>query len=273
MSFLVRWLNQLPLGEETGTVKKNFIFDFIGRKWSILALLALLLLQLPINAQVLTNRQTSPKTTQTNTRERKIDFSGTGRPGQQTAGENRGGCPSSNNSLTALIPVSHVGKTVAAHPSFWVYIPYSNKQIHKAEFVLQTASREDVWRSPVTIEARSSYVNLELPKTISPLKIGNWYRWYLKVSCSSNTLASPKFVQGWISRIPMNSNLHSALATNPQQDYYSYAEYDVWYDAIDLLLKSYQQDPDNPIFRQDWHNLLEAKGVNLKLPPLGLSNK
>jgi hypothetical protein len=254
-------------------VKKSFIIGFVDRKWSIMFFLPLLLWQLPTNAEILNNRQTSPKTAQTNTSDRKIDFSGTGRPGQQTAGENRGSCPSANNSLTALIPVSNVGQTVEAHPSFWVYIPYSNKQIQKAEFVLQTASREDVWRSPVTIEARSGYVNLKLPNTISPLKIGNWYRWYLKVSCSSNTLASPKFVQGWISRIPMDSNLHSALANNPQQDYSIYAEHGIWYDAIDRLLKSYQQDPDNPIFQQDWHNLLEAKGVNLKLSPLELSNK
>jgi hypothetical protein len=259
--------------EEKRTVKKSFIFNFIRQKWSIITVVALLLVQLPINAEVFTKSQASPKTPQSNTKERKIDFSGTGRPGKQTAGENRGGCPSADNHLTALIPISNLGKTVKAHPSFWVYIPYNKKQIQKAEFVLQTAAREDVWRSPVNLEDRSSYLNLELPKTIPPLKIGNWYRWYLKVFCNSTTLASPKFVQGWISRIAIESGLNSALVNNPQQDYSIYVEHGIWYDAIDLLLKSYQQDPNNPMIRQDWQNLLEAKGVNLKLPALDLNDR
>jgi hypothetical protein len=250
------------------------MFDFIGQKLLIITIFGLLATQLPINAQILptTNNTKHPqeqkKTTPSSTQDRQIDFTGTGRPGQQTAGENRGNCPNVNNSLTALIPLSNAGMTVATHPNFWVYIPYNNKQVKNAEFVLQTEAREDIWRSSVSIGERPGYLNVALPKTIDPLKIGNWYRWYVKVYCTSSTVDVPKFVQGWISRVPMKSDLHLALQANSPQKYSIYAEHGIWYDAIDRLLRSYQQEPQNSVVRKDWSELLAAKGVNLNLPSI-----
>ncbi|MGK7895213.1 MAG: DUF928 domain-containing protein, partial [Xenococcus sp. (in: cyanobacteria)] len=56
------------------------------------------------------------------TEEEPLDFSDTGRSGQQTAGETRSGqCGDVSIPLTALVPSSNSGKTIATHPQLWFY--------------------------------------------------------------------------------------------------------------------------------------------------------
>lgn len=210
-----------------------------------------------------------PRTSET------LDFSATGRPGQQTAGESRGGCGNAMEPIRAMLPESNSGKTVMSHPRFWVYFPQLDAETKDVEFVIQDETRKDVWRSrsPLASTSTANYQSFDLPATEAPLQIGQWYRWYVKIYCHDQ-VASVQYVQGWIKRIPLTYELSQELQKNsPKTDHLTYGNHHIWYDAIDQLLSSYQNNPKNLALAQDWHNLLKAKGVKLEqLPPLQVTH-
>lgn len=207
-----------------------------------------------------------PARKKTQTEEQPLDFSDTGRPGQQTAGESRGSCASLDAPIEAVIPVSHSGKTTLAHPSFWVYFPYSTISSHRVEFILQDESREDIWRSqPQPLNRDRGYQRFSLPTQAPPLKEEVWYRWYVKVYCGSQT-ASAQYVQGWVKRVPLSSRLYVTLQ-NQQPQSQIYATHGIWYDAVDSILNVEQNQPGNLNLERDWRNLIEAKGVKLENLP------
>jgi hypothetical protein len=219
------------------------------------------------------NQKGSSTKTQTNDNEETLDFSSTGRPGQQTAGESRGNCSDVTDSLRAIVPVSNSGKTTTGYPSFWFYVPYTFGQVSKVEFVVQNEAREDILRSPVKIKETPGYTSFSLPKTESPLKVGEWYRWYVKVYCDSQ-LASSRFVQGWVNRVPVDSNLYLELQNPTRQSYLIYGSHGIWYDAVNQLLSLYTLEPSSMTLEQDWKNFTRAKGVNLQeLPDFGTALK
>ena len=110
-----------------------------------------------------------------------------------------------------------------------------------------------------------------MPNTAPPLEIGQWYRWYVKVYCDSQ-LASAEYVQGWVRRIPLLSELYLELQQETVVSHQSYGERGIWYDAVDGLLSLYQREPGNMILERDWQELIRARGVELEsLPEVGAS--
>lgn len=207
-----------------------------------------------------------------NDRGESLDFSEMGRPGQQTAGESRGSC-ANTGLIEALLPISTSGKTVQEHPSFWVYFPDTFPPASQVEFIIQDEARKDVWRSRSKLDNKPGYKSFTLPETESPLEVGQWYRWYVKVYCDSQ-IASAQYVQGWVNRISLTSRLHLELQENEENSHLIYGDHVIWYDAINQLLSSYHNNPTNLALEQDWHNLLGAEGVSLDLlPSIGGSYK
>lgn len=208
------------------------------------------------------------KSETTDNQQKPLDFSGTGRPGQQTAGESRGNCGNTSG-FEALIPISKSGKTVSGHPRFWVYFPEPLPAQSQVEFVIQNEAREDIWRSRTAVDIQSGYQSFSLPATAVPLEVGQWHRWYVKVYCDSQ-IASTQYIQGWVNRVPLNSQLHLELLDNPQSSHLIYGHHRIWYDAIDQLLSNYQHNSPNLNLEQDWQSLLGARGVDLdQLPSIG----
>ena len=198
-----------------------------------------------------------------------LDFSGTGRPGQQTAGESRASCSNLDEPIRAMLPESNSGKTVLGHPSFWVYFPESKARGAEVEFIVQDEERKDVWRSRSALNSRSGYQSFSIPQAEAPLEIGQWYRWYVKLYCG-NSVASSQYIQGWVNRVPLNSKLYLELQQNQQRSHVTYANHGIWYEAVGELLSSYYRNPQNIALEQDWQNLVEANGVTIdRLPTLG----
>ena len=232
-------------------------------------IIACLLPWLPIavlsTPQSVNSSQQKPK----NKKERNsdaLDFSGTGRPGQQTAGESRGSCSNLDEPIMAMLPESNSGKTVLGHPSFWVYFPQSKAKNVEVEFIVQDEGRKDVWRSRSALNSRSGYQSFSIPQTEAPLEIGQWYRWYVKLYCGDR-IASSQYIQGWVNRVSLNSKLYLELQQNQQQSHVTYANHRIWYEAVGELLSSYHRNPQNIALEQDWQNIVEAKGVSLHLLP------
>ena len=217
------------------------------------------------------NTRTAKKDSNNNSEE-SLDFSDTGRPGQQTAGESRGNCANFAQ-IEALLPVSKSGTTVQGHPSFWVYFSDTIPQASQVEFIIQNEAREDVWRVRSQLDTQPGYKKFTLPETEAPLEIDQWYRWYVKVYCDSQ-VASVQYVQGWVKRIFLTSQLDLELKQSSHNPHIIYGNHSIWYDAIDELLNSYQSNPTDLALEKDWQNLVGAKGVSLQLlPSIGDSYK
>lgn len=197
---------------------------------------------------------------------RNLDFSGMGRPGKQTAGESRDRCPDVSTSLTALMPQSNSGKTIAPRPTFLFYVPYSMQQTPVGEFVLQDEERNDIYRISFQLKGSSGYMPLKIPATAKPLMVNRWYRWYFKLYCEPNRFSSPIFVQGWIQRVVADRTLSEQLELKRVPSYLVYANNNIWYDAIAALAELRWNRSKSNFYEQDWYSFLKAKGVNLDLP-------
>lgn len=197
-------------------------------------------------------------------RQQEPDFSGYGRPGRRTGGGSRSPCPPTDPPLTALIPETNWGKTVAERPSFWFYVPYSPQQAPAGEFVLQSEQGNDVYRTAVTLPQTPGIINLNIPSTVAPLEINKSYRWYFKLYCQPQQASTPIFVEGWVQRIALTPTLKSQLLAAKARDYKVYAANGIWFDALTHLSQLRRTNGANTKLDDEWTDLLNAKGVNLE---------
>lgn len=206
------------------------------------------------------------------------DFSGEGRSGDREGGAGRrGNCPVTEFPLTALMPISNWGKTVAEHPTFWFYVPYTPEQAPIGEFVLQEdegrkdesrkdEDRKDIYRVPFTLPQTPGFVSFSVPPTQNPLEVGKSYRWYFNLYCDRYQSTSPDFVQGWVQREALTPALDEQFkAAKPRQDRI-YVDNLIWFDAIAHLANLRLSNSTDTSLNRDWNKLLGAKGVDLKLP-------
>lgn len=192
------------------------------------------------------------------------DFSGDGRPGRRAGGGSRSPCPSMNTPLTALMPVTNSGKTVAERPTFWFYVPYSPQEARSGEFVLQDEENNDVYRtrSRFKLPGTPGFVSLSIPLTEAPLEINKWYRWYFKLYCESQKLSAPVFVEGWVQRSELTTALESRLkAATLEEKYTAYITDSIWYDAIDSLAELRLAQPPSATPDSNWANQLRSVGL------------
>ena len=192
------------------------------------------------------------------------DFSGHGRPGRRAGGGSRSPCPAKDPPLTALMPVTNWGKTVASNPTFWFYVPYSPQEVHSGEFVLQESEGNDIYRTPFTLPKTPGFVSFSIPHTQAPLKINKLYRWYFKLYCEPQKSSAPVFVEGWVQRVALTSELESQLQAAKLREYTVYADNGIWYDAVASLAELSRTNPANPRLDQDWADLLSLRGVGLE---------
>lgn len=195
---------------------------------------------------------------------KKPDFSAEGRPGSRKGGGSRSPCQPKKTPLTALMPVTNWGKTVASRPTFWFYVPYSPQEASSGEFVLQDEERNDVFRTSFTLPGTPGFVSLSIPPTAAPLEINKLYRWYFKLYCQPQKLSAPVFVQGWVQRSPLTPELESQLKATTPRDYIAYATNLVWYDALARLAELRLTKPPNATLEQDWADLLSLRGIGLE---------
>ena len=193
------------------------------------------------------------------------DFTGDGRSGRRTSGGSRGECPKIDPGLIALVPTSNWGKTVAEHPTWWFYVPYSPQEVPVGVFVLQDENYNDLYRTTLNLPSSApGLVSVSLPKKESSLAIGDSYRWQLNLYCSEDRASAPLYVSGWINRVLPSSELSRKLTQETTRKYQVYAEQGIWFDAIHYLAQLRLANPSDPRLIQEWQKLLQVKGVKLE---------
>lgn len=226
------------------------------------------------SSQVLALSQLSPKEVQSLGVDRVAEYippAGMGTPptsGGGTRSPLSVSCPEDKENkgqyLTALVPTltpsTNLALTVAAHPQFFVYMPETSART--AEFVLKDENENDVYRQTLSISGSPEIVNLSLPKTVAPLKIGKNYHWYFSLVCNPGNRRRDVYVDGWSQRTELSPNLAVQLQkATPSDRPNLYAQAGIWHEALSTLADLCREAPNAPTLAAEWKKLLESAGL------------
>jgi hypothetical protein len=201
----------------------------------------------------------------------------TGRPGRRSDAGSRGcgteevataetvNVTPTSHSLLALVPVQRragseggavtFGKTTAAYPRFWFYVPQPDALT--AKFVLQDEDDNPIYQTEVALPKRAGVVSVALPTTIAPLATGKPYHWFFKLYCRP-TSPPNSFVEGWVQRDNPSAELLRKLKTARLSDQVRlYAADGFWFDALNRSAELLGQNPGD----RGWAELLKAIGL------------
>lgn len=188
----------------------------------------------------------------------------TGVPGGRADAGSRG-CGDSDlvtKPLMALVPIQKTattpvvfGKTAAAYPTFWFYLPHRSP--FTAKFVLQDQEGNAIYQSDVDLPTNTNLLSVTLPETVAPLAMGKQYQWFFKLYCQS--VAPPEsFVNGWIQREAISSDLTARLnSASPRQKIQLYSKRGFWHESLDMAATLNQKNVKDTA----WGELLRSIGL------------
>ncbi|RMH74723.1 MAG: DUF928 domain-containing protein [Cyanobacteria bacterium J007] len=179
-----------------------------------------------------------------------------GTPGRRVGGGTRSRCPRAALELTALVPETNLGRTVAAYPTLFFYVPGIPNSSEKVEFELVDANDPDrvLYKSLVSIPERGGTIAISVPDdgSATPLEPDTYYNWYLSFECDPNML-----VGGWIERVELATPLQDELeAASPGDRLAIYEREGLWYDLLAELFQLRQDRPADPLLEARWQQLL-----------------
>ncbi len=189
-------------------------------------------------------------------------------PGSSAAGGRRSpaACPQdgaaaiTSSPLTALSPTTKPGLTLAAHPTFLVYVPRSSAQT--AEFSLRSQTNQGVYRTTIDLTNTPDIISITLPDQVTPLEVGKQYIWSFAIICNPNDRLADQFVTGTIERAASEpARLQQIEQTPLRQRIALYWEDGIWYDALALLLELKHNQPDDPDVASAWNEFLQSGGI------------
>ncbi|WP_460199885.1 DUF928 domain-containing protein, partial [Scytonema sp. NUACC21] len=95
---------------------------------------------------------------------------------------------------------------------------------------------------------------------VTPLEIGQNYRWIFSFICNPRNRSADDVVTGWVKRILIDPDLKSQLesVTTQRERILLYAANGLWYDAISALAQLRCSQPQEEAIQDDWYNLLQS---------------
>jgi hypothetical protein len=176
------------------------------------------------------------------------------------------GCSISGKPLTALVPNNRFGVTVAAYPTFFVYMPTLSPDNSSlpVEFLLKDSNENELYKTTFRTGGMSGIVALSLPAHagLSPLKVGQDYQWSFSLLCREDERSQDITVEGWTRRVELNSSLSTQLAqAPPQKQVELYAQAEIWHDALATLVQLRRERPNDAMIAADWVKLLSSAGL------------
>lgn len=185
-----------------------------------------------------------------------------GAPGDREDAGSRPGCPAANGSFLALVPATNIGKTIAEHPTFWLYIPYENGLV---EFILEDEiSKEQIYKTTFPVEQGSGIIRYQLAETAPPLEIDKKYRWRFFFFCDPQKQSDFLSVNGVIFRESLETEKQTQLETLlPLEKVALYGENGLWHEMLTELARLYQMEPENAEVKAAWLELLQHPMVRL----------
>ena len=166
--------------------------------------------------------------------------------------------------LTALIPESNIGMTVAEYPTFFLYIPDADLEGAEGHLVLHNEKNEGIYKQSVKLKDTDSIVSIDLSgsPSLPPLEVGKSYFWEFWIFFDPPDRSDSTYVSGWIKRVEPNSELKHKLDTAlPQEQPAIYAANGIWFEALASLVKLRCSSPNDATLASDWESLLQQVGL------------
>jgi len=166
--------------------------------------------------------------------------------------------------LTALIPESTIGITVAEYPIFFLYIPDADLEGAEGQLVLHNEKKEEIYNKVVKLKNTDSIVSIDLSgsPSLPPLEVGKSYSWEFWIFFQPPDRSDSTYVSGWIKRIEPNSELKHKLDTSlPQEQPVIYAANGIWFEALTSLAKLRCTSPNDATLASNWESLLQQVGL------------
>jgi len=177
-----------------------------------------------------------------------------GTPARRIAAGSRGTCDniktlSPKFSLHTLAPDT-VGYTLNAQPTLYWFLSEDVKG--KFNLSIQPYNTESMEEETVLIDenllldVKAGIQSLDLSRFSIKLEKGVEYEWFLSLVCNDENRSQDIVANGMIKRIAPSPQLTTHLNTvEKSQLAFSYAQYSLWYDAVDVLSHQIAQQPNN----------------------------
>ncbi len=187
-----------------------------------------------------------------------------GAPGRRTDAASRSGCPVLSHPVTALVPPTNIGLTLAERPTFWFNIPYQPNSNSLRKFQLLDEEETVIYETFPGVET-SGIVDINLPNSLPGLQIGKKYQWVLSFICDPASLETSALVNGYVERVGVTPQLKQKLETakTPRERILLYAENGLWFDTLTALIAELRNKPTDAQLVKDWQGLLQSLEVQL----------
>jgi hypothetical protein len=143
-----------------------------------------------------------------------------------------------------------------------------------AEFMLQDANQQNVYytyyllakSAKGMVENTPRIMSLSLPafSNLSPLKIGQEYKWSLLLTCGDPTDKSGlPYVEGKIKRVAADPALVRRISqATPQDRVALYADARLWYETLSTLIELQRDRPNSTEVAEALDKLLTSVGLD-----------
>jgi len=185
-------------------------------------------------------------------------------PGPTDRGRTRSSFVQQEKPLTALIPKTQLGLTVAKYPTFFIYVPQASEQT--AVFTLLDEDNKIVYETQVTLPSQAGVVSFSLPDTgtLAPLKVGKLYQWDFSIVYDFDHRSKDHLVQGWIQRVEPSPDLARKLEQTASKNRLAvYAAAGIWHETLATLAELRLSTPNDVTLAQQWEELLKSEAVGL----------
>lgn len=168
--------------------------------------------------------------------------------------------------LTALVPQSNFGTTVAEYPKFFFYIPDADVAGTEAVLILRNDQQDEVYQKTVTLKAQDSdsiiSIDLSGSPSLPPLEVGQSYSWEFGLILHKTDQSANPYVSGSITRVEANSEIKGILQQGfvPKQPSV-YATNGIWYESLASLAQLRCTNPNDASIVSDWQSLLQQVGL------------
>lgn len=210
-------------------------------------------------------------------------------PVNTQSGARRWSCiASQNTTITALLPASRMGETIAEYPTIFWYMPKISPEDAEApaiDFVLKVSDKQgDSYNAmPIIYSAKYALaksaegvvgapgiMTLSLAPSnfpsLSPLEIDKEYYWELTTSCNyTDKDNSDDFtVDGRLKRVEADPTLARRIQqATPEQRVALYAEKKLWYETLSSLIELRRANPNDQNLADAWGKLLTSVGLDV----------
>lgn len=172
--------------------------------------------------------------------------------------------------MTALLPETRKGLTVAARPTFFAYIPPTLAPM--GDFILAEKGENEadgeneaveIYQTTFPISQSPGIVRFTIPDEAPPLEIGKKYEWSLGIICDGANPGIVWFVAGAIERTnDIGDRPNSTLDEPSLSEVRRYAENGIWHETLANLAELRLSQPNDIIIERIWLSLLTSVGLD-----------